>query len=152
VHSLPAFRDAIKLRRCLIPADGFYEWKRTGVGKQPYCFEVNDGDLFAFAGLWDRWRDADGQWIRSFSVLTTTANSLTCAVHDRMPVILNKNDYDRWLDPRMTKVEAVSELLKPFDGRLMRSFPVSARINYVANDDEACSTPVEFSEPQPGLF
>jgi putative SOS response-associated peptidase YedK len=152
VHSLPSFRDAIKLRRCLIPADGFYEWKRTGVGKQPYCFEVNDGDLFAFAGLWDRWRDAGGQWIRSFSVLTTTANSLTCAVHDRMPVILNKNDYDRWLDPGMTKVEAVSELLTPFDGRLMRSFPVSPRINQVANDDEACSVPVEFSEPQPGLF
>jgi putative SOS response-associated peptidase YedK len=152
VHSLPSFRDAIKLRRCLIPADGFYEWKRTGVGKQPYCFEVNDGDLFAFAGLWDRWRDAGGQWIRSFSVLTTTANSLTSAVHDRMPVILNKNDYDRWLDPGMTKVEAVSELLTPFDGRLMRSFPVSPRINQVANDDEACSVPVEFSEPQPGLF
>src|SRR5215472_5405693 len=67
---LPAFRDALELRRCLIPADGFYEWKRTAIGKQPYCFDVNEQELFAFAGLWDRWRAQDGQWIRSFSILT----------------------------------------------------------------------------------
>ena len=68
----PAFREALNLRRCLIPADGFYEWQRAGKAKQPYCFEVNDGELFAFAGLWDRWKDARGQWIKSCSILTTT--------------------------------------------------------------------------------
>jgi putative SOS response-associated peptidase YedK len=76
----PAFRDPMKFRRCLVPADGFYEWARTGTAKQPYCFEVNDGELFAFAGLWDRWRDPSGQWIKSCSILTTTPNAVTSAV------------------------------------------------------------------------
>src|ERR1039458_6546698 len=94
----PAFRDALKSRRCLIPADGFYEWARTGKGKQPYCFEVNDGQLFAFAGVWDRWRDASGNWIKTCSILTTTPNAVTSAVHDRMPAILGPDSYDLWLD------------------------------------------------------
>src|ERR1700758_862691 len=110
----PAFRDSMKFRRCLVPADGFYEWKRTGTAKQPFCFAVNEGELFAFAGLWDRWRDPSGQWIKSCSILTTTPNAVTSIVHDRMPVILQKDDYDLWLDPRMTDVEAISDLLKPF--------------------------------------
>lgn len=150
--SKPAFRGPLKLRRCLIPADGFYEWRRMGAGKQPFCFEVTDGELFAFAGLWDGWRDPNGQWIRSCSILTTTPNAITAIVHDRMPVILHRDDYDLWLDPRMTNVEAVSELLKPYEARFMRSFPVSSRINQVGNDDEACSAPIEIAETQPGLF
>src|SRR5262249_23951093 len=85
----PAFRDPLKLRRCLIPADRFYEWKRMGTAKQPYCFEVNKGELFAFAGIWDGWKDATGQWVKTFSILTTTPNALTASVHDRMPVILD---------------------------------------------------------------
>jgi putative SOS response-associated peptidase YedK len=97
----PAFRDALKSRRCLIPADGFYEWKRDGKTKQPYCFEVNDGELFAFAGLWDRWKDISGQWVKSCSILTTTPNAVTSVVHDRMPVILDRESYDMWLDPGM---------------------------------------------------
>ncbi len=101
----PAFRDPMKSRRCLIPADGFYEWQRTGKAKQPYCFEVNDGELFAFAGLWDRWKDPSGQWIKSCSILTTTPNAVTSAVHDRMPVILDRDSYDLWLDPGMTNVK-----------------------------------------------
>jgi putative SOS response-associated peptidase YedK len=148
----PAFHDPLKSRRCLVPADAFYEWRRTGVAKQPFCFEVNDGELFAFAGLWDRWRDPTGQWIRSCTILTTTPNAVTASVHDRMPVILDSHKYDLWLDPGMTNVEAVSDLLKPFDVRLMRSYAVSSRINHVANDDEACSTPVEVVEAQGRLF
>ena len=97
----PAFRDALKSRRCLIPADGFYEWKRDGKTKQPYCFEVNEGELFAFAGIWDRWRDPSGQWVKSCSILTTTPNAVTSAVHDRMPAILDPDAYDMWLDPGM---------------------------------------------------
>jgi putative SOS response-associated peptidase YedK len=147
-----AFRDALKSRRCLIPADGFYEWLRTGKAKQSYCFEVNEGELFAFAGIWDRWKDPTGQWVKSCSILTTTPNAVTSAVHDRMPVILNPDSYDLWLDPGMTNVGAASELLKPFDGRLMRCYPVSRRINSVANDDEECSVPVEVAEIQDRLF
>ena len=149
---LAAFRDAMRLRRCLIPTDGFYEWKRTATTKQPFCFEVNDGELFAFAGLWECWQDPRGQWIRSCSILTTTPNAVTSAVHDRMPVILRQEDYDPWLDPGMTNANATSSVLKPYDARFMRCYPVSSRINQVANDDEACAAPVEITEAQRGLF
>jgi putative SOS response-associated peptidase YedK len=114
----------------LIPADGFYEWARRANGKQPYCFEVNNGELFAFAGLWDGWRDSNGQWVKTCSILTTTPNAVTSAVHDRMPVILDPDSYDIWLDPGKQNVVAISELLKPYDARSMRSYPVSPRKEY----------------------
>jgi putative SOS response-associated peptidase YedK len=148
----PAFREAMKSRRCLIPADAFYEWARAGKTKQPYCFEVNEGKLFAFAGIWDRWKDAGGNWVKTCSILTTTPNAVTAAVHDRMPAILDPDSYELWLDPGMTNVAAASELLKPFDARLMRCYPVSTRVNHVANDDAACSAPVELAETQDRLF
>lgn len=148
----PAFSEALKHRRCLIPADGFYEWKRTGTSKQPFCFEVNDGALFAFAGLWERWKDANETWLKTCTILTTTPNAVTAAVHDRMPVILDASDYDLWLDPGMKNVEEVSALLKPYDALQMRCYPVSNRINHVANDDEDCSRPVALAEEQRGLF
>ena len=147
-----AFRDALKSRRCLIPADGFYEWKRNGKTRQPYCFEVDEGKLFAFAGIWDRWKDPSGQWVKSCSILTTTPNAAISPVHDRMPVILDPDSHDLWLDPGMRNAAATSELLKPYDGRLMRCFPVSARVNCVANDDEECCAPVELAEVQTRLF
>ncbi len=148
----PAFRDAMKYRRCLIPADGFYEWAKTAKGKQPYCFEVNDGELFAFAGLWDRWKNPSGVWVETCSILTTTPNAVTSAVHDRMPVILDPDGYDLWLDPGMRDAAAASELLKPYDARLMRCYPVSTRINSVANDEEECSAPVGVVLTQDRLF
>ena len=148
----PAFRDSLTSRRCLIPADGFYEWQRWGKVKQPFCFEVNDGGLFAFAGIWDRWKDPGGQWLKSCAILTTTPNAVTSAIHDRMPVILDPDSYDLWLDPGMTNVEAVSQTLKPFDARMMACYPVSTRINYAANDDAECSAPVELTQAQAGLF
>jgi putative SOS response-associated peptidase YedK len=151
-HTLPAFREAMKLRRCLVPADGFYEWQRRGSATQPFCFEVGDGGLFAFAGLWERWRDPSGQWVKSCTILTTTPNAVTSAVHDRMPVILDPDSYDLWLDPGMPNVAAISELLTPYDSRLMRCYPVSSRVNHVANDDEACSAPAESAQIQDGLF
>jgi putative SOS response-associated peptidase YedK len=150
--SKPAFRDAMKSRRCLIPADGFYESMRTGKAKQPYCFEVNEGELLAFAGIWDRWKGPSGDMIETCSILTTTPNAVTAPVHDRMPVILDSDNYELWLDPGMRKVAAVSDLLKPFDARLMRCYPVSTRINSVVNDDEECSRPVEVAVTQNRLF
>ena len=142
----PAFREPLKLRRCLIPADGFYEWARKGSSKQPYCFEVNEGELFAFAGIWDGWKDSNGKWVKTCSILTTTPNAVTSAVYDRMPVILDPAHYDLWLDPGMQNVAVISELLKPYDARSMRSYPVSTRLNHVANDDEECTRPVEIAQ------
>ena len=148
----PAFRDALKCRRCLIPADAFYEWKRIGKSKQPYCFEVNEGELFAFAGIWDRWKNASGNAVETCSILTTTPNAVTAVVHDRMPVILDLDSYDLWLDPGMKDVGLVSELLKPCDAKIMRSYPVSTRVNQVINDDEECSAPVEPVQTQNQLL
>jgi putative SOS response-associated peptidase YedK len=108
--------------------------------------------LFAFAGLWDGWKNGEGQWVKSCSILTTSPNAVTSAIHDRMPVILNPDSYDLWLDPGMTKVEAVSDLLRPCDARLMRCYSVSSRVNHVSNDDEECSRPVELAEIQNRLF
>lgn len=142
----PAFRDPLKFRRCLIPADAFYEWSRKGASKQPFCFEVNEGELFAFAGLWDGWKDGNGNWLRTCTILTTTPNSVTSAVHDRMPVILDPETYDLWLDPGMTNTQVITELLKPCDAQSMRCYPVSTRLNHVANDDAECSCRLELLE------
>jgi putative SOS response-associated peptidase YedK len=136
---LPAFRDSMKSRRCLIPADGFYEWKRNGKTKQPYCLEVNDGEVFAFAGLWERWKDPSGEWIKTCSILTATPNALAASIHDRMPVIFHPEDYELWLDPGMKDVATVKEMLKLYDARQMRCYPGSSRINNIANEDEECS-------------
>jgi len=152
VDTLPAFRDAFNLRRCLIPADGFYEWQRQGATKTPFCFEVNGGELFAFAGIWEGWKDPSGNWIRTCSILTTTPNAVTSAIHDRMPVILDPDSYDLWLDPGMRDVKTATGLLKPFDASRMRCFPVSSRVNQVANDDAECSRPVEATGMQTFLF
>jgi len=150
---MPAFRDAFKARRCIVPADGFYEWKRMGKKRQPFCFEVNDGELFAFAGLWERWKNPNGEWVKSFSILTTSPNAVTSSVHDRMPVILDRGDYDRWLDPAMMNVEAVADVLKPYPASMMRSYPVGPRVNNVTNDDAECSTPIELAPTvQSSLF
>ena len=151
-HIKPAFRDALKCRRCLIPADAFYEWKRIGKSKQPYCFEVNEGELFGFAGIWDRWKNASDNAVETCSILTTTPNAVTAGVHDRMPVILDIDSYDLWLDPGMKDVDLVSELLKPCSATIMRFYPVSARVNQVVNDDEECSTPVEPVQTQNQLL
>jgi putative SOS response-associated peptidase YedK len=134
------------------PRRGFYEWQRTGKTKQPYRLEVSEGALFAFAGVWDWWKDAKGAAVETCSILTTTSNPVTSAIHDRIPVILDPGDYDLWLDPGMRDVGATSDLLKPFDARQMRCYPVSTRINHVANDDEECTAPSELAEIQNRLF
>ncbi len=143
VTDLPAFRDALRSRRCLIPADGFYEWKKLGKARQPYCFSLNDHGLFAFAGLWDRWKSPDGRAIETCSILTTTANELVRDIHDRMPVILPPDNYDLWLDPGFTRREGWLDLLKPLPTSSMKKFAVSSRVNDVNNEDPECATPIE---------
>ena len=130
-----------------MPADGFYEWRKMGSVKQPYCFEVGDGDLFALAGLWDEWTSPDGEVIESCTILTTVPNSLVSEVHDRMPVIVPPDKYDLWLDPDITDFEAIREILKPFDPGLMRRYPVSTRLNNSRNDDAESAAPVTLDTP-----
>jgi putative SOS response-associated peptidase YedK len=135
VASKPAFRDALKKRRCLIPADGFYEWKKTKPAKTPFCFTMSDDSIFAFAGIWDRWNNPEGETVETCCIITTTPNALLADVHDRMPVILPDDAYDLWLDPGMEKTDAIVDVLKPFDPALMQRYEVSTRVNLVKNDD-----------------
>jgi putative SOS response-associated peptidase YedK len=131
-----AFREAMRKRRCLVPADGFYEWQKLSKKeKQPYNIGMADDSLFAFAGLWERWSDPAGTALNSFTILTTDANSLVSGIHDRMPVIVKPEDYDLWLDPGMTDPAGVADLLKPFDARLMKKYPVGTRVGNADNDD-----------------
>lgn len=111
-HAVPAFRDAMKYRRCLVPADGFYESRRSASGKQSYCFEVSDGALFAFAGLWEGWKNPSGQWIKTCTILTTTPNAVTAGIPDRMPAILDPRDYDPWLDPGLKDTAAIAQAIR----------------------------------------
>jgi putative SOS response-associated peptidase YedK len=133
VMEKPSFREAFKKRRCIIPADGFYEWQRTGGRKQPYFFRMQDEHPFGFAGLWERWKGADDQVINSCTILTTEANEILQSVHDRMPVILHPDNYELWLDVDMRKLDLVRELLRPFPASEMMAYPVSASINSPLN-------------------
>jgi putative SOS response-associated peptidase YedK len=153
VTTTPAFRQSILTKRCLIPADGFYEWQKMGSVKQPYCFEVCEGDVFAFAGLWDQWKSPEGQIIESCTILTTTPNSLVADMHDRMPVIVPPDKYDVWLDPDVNAFDAIRDILKPYDASLMRRYPVSRKLNNSQNDDSDSALPVTLDVPtQERLF
>src|SRR3989475_9953702 len=113
VAELPTFRTAFRKRRCLIPSDGFYEWKQEGGRKQPVYICKTDGETFAFAGLWERWVGEEDEFIESCTILTTEPNELLAQVHNRMPVILDAKDYDLWLDPEVQQAERLKPLLQP---------------------------------------
>lgn len=151
VTATPAFRESIRTKRCLIPADGFYEWRKMGSVKQPYCFEVGQGDVFALAGLWDEWRAPDGELIESCTILTTTPNELVADLHNRMPVIVTPDKYDLWLDPDVTDFELIRDVLKPYDAASMRRFPVSRKLNNSKIDDAESAVPItlEVAEQEP---
>jgi putative SOS response-associated peptidase YedK len=136
----PAFRSAFRHRRCLVLADGFFEWKRLGGRKQPYYFRMHDGRPFALAGLWEHW-EGDSQGIDSCTVLTTDSNDLLRPVHDRMPVILEAKDYDLWLDPAVHDPEVLRPVLRPYPSEAMTAYPVSALVNNPRNDKPQCVEP-----------
>jgi putative SOS response-associated peptidase YedK len=149
----PAFRDAMSRRRCLVPADSFYEWQKVGPKeKQPYSFGLIDDGVFGFAGLWERWRDPANEIVETCTILTTKSNSLVADVHDRMPVILKPADYELWLDPGVTNAALVADCLKPFEARLMKKYPVSSRVNHSANDDEECAREISVAKAPQTLF
>ncbi len=137
VSEKPSFRAAFRHRRCLVVADGFYEWQRLERKKQPFYFRLQDGQPFGFAGLWERWEAADGEVIESCTILTTAANELVRPIHDRMPVILDRKDYDLWLDP-MVQVEPLQQLLRPYQSEAMTSYPVSPQVNKAENNSPEC--------------
>jgi putative SOS response-associated peptidase YedK len=127
------FRQAMGRRRCLVPADGFYEWRGKTPPKQPYFIHMKDDEPFAFAGLWERWKPAeDAEPVDTFTILTTDANDLMRPIHNRMPVILNAADYQRWLD-RELPAQAVADLLKPYPSELMTARTVSTKVNNARN-------------------
>lgn len=144
VADKPAYRSSFRKQRCLIPTDGFYEWKKEGKLKQPYHIRRKDRRPFAFAGLWSRWRPKQGgaEPLDTFTILTTDSNELIRPLHDRMPVILDSASFDLWLDPAVDDRERLLELLVPYDGSVMETVPVSRTVNSPAYDGPDCVAPL----------
>jgi putative SOS response-associated peptidase YedK len=143
-----SYKHAIRRRRCLIPADGFYEWKHIPrlKTKQPMYIRMKEGKPFAFAGLWEIWNSPDGSEIRSATVITTSPNSIVEPIHNRMPVILKREDYQRWLDPKEQSPEQVQELtalLQAYPASEMEAYPVSNQVNSARNESSDLINPIE---------
>jgi putative SOS response-associated peptidase YedK len=146
VAEKPSFRAAMRRRRCLLPADGFYEWKREGRGKQPYYIRLRSQEPFAFAGLWETWMSPDGSELESCTLITTEPNELMATLHDRMPVILAPEDYEQWLgtgkDADAREIDQLRHLIRPFDAKLMEAYPVSQKVNNPQHEGPANITPL----------
>lgn len=136
----PMFRGALRQRRCLVPADGFFEWRKVGGKKIPYYFQVEGGAPFAIAALWEGW-EGQGKRLETVTLLTTEPNSLVGAIHDRMPVVIAPGDYDRWLDSALTDPAAIADLFAAFPADRMAARPVGTRVNSPAADDPSCLEP-----------
>ena len=149
--SPPRRHSAIKTNRCLVPADAFYEWQKIGGVKQPFAFEVGDKELFAFAGLWDEWKDPQGRLVKSCTILTTEANSLVAEMHDRMPVIVPREAYEAWLNPE-SLLQEVLALLKPYESSAMHKYPVSTTLNNSQNEGSEVAAKIETEVPPQGTL
>ncbi|MFC2030868.1 SOS response-associated peptidase [Chloroflexota bacterium] len=143
VAEKPAFRTAFRRRRCLVLADGFYEWQKQNGSKLPHYVRMKTGGPFAIAGLWERWEGQDAEVIQSCTLLTTEPNDLIGPIHNRMPVILRPEDYDLWLDREVDQPEVLQPLLHHFAAELMDAYPVSRLVNSPRNDDPQCIEPLE---------
>jgi len=144
ITSSAVFRGPFKGRRCLVPASGFYEWRQTGQDKQPYYIRLQSGELFAFAGLYDIWRDADGQELYTYTIITTTPNDLVAPIHNRMPAILRSDDEDVWLDKETDPARLLS-LLAPYPAGEMEAYQVSRAVNNPANEGAKLMQPAATS-------
>ena len=142
IESKPAFRDAFQRRRCLVPADNFYEWKKTATGKQPYALALADRGIMAIAGVWENWHAPGGEWVRSFAIITATPNELCGEIHNRMPVILKPETWPAWLGEQPADVPELRSLLAPYPAGEMICWPVSARVGNVRNNDATLIEPL----------
>ncbi len=142
-HERPAFRAAFRRRRCLVPADGYYEWQKAATHKQPFYIRVDGGKPFAMAGLWEHWEDDGGNALETYTVLTTDANEATRHLHDRMPVILDKTQYARWLDPHYQEVTSLRKMLRPFPSERVDYYPVSTYVNSPQHEGPQCIKPIQ---------
>lgn len=145
----PAFRDAVRARRCLVLADGFYEWRAEGGRKQPYHVRPRSEGPIAFAGLWERLQRPGEEAVESCAIVTTDANELLRPIHDRMPVILAPDARERWLDPAVDAYEELEDALRPPPSESLAAYPVSPRVNRVENDDPSCIEPIGEPEATP---
>ena len=145
ITSKPVFREAFQNRRCLLPASGFYEWKKLADGKrkQPMFIHMADGSPFGLAGVWEQWQEPGGNVIASCAVLTTNANEFMQPIHDRMPVIIAQTDYDRWLEPAGDESDRLQELLRPCPSEAMAAHAVSPRVNNPRFDKSECMAPTQ---------
>jgi putative SOS response-associated peptidase YedK len=148
----PAFRSAFRARRCLVPADGFYEWAKREGGKQPYHIRLRDGAPFGIAALWESWHDPAGGELESCTLLTTEASPSLRDIHPRMPVILDASDHAEWLAPEVRDPELLQPLLQPFPDAALAFHPVSNRVNSARIDDPACMAPAPEAARQDSLF
>ena len=149
VFKQPAFARPVLEQRCVVPADGFIEWKKLGKIRQPYHLRMADGSVFAMAGLWQRWRSPEGQVVQTCTILTTMANEVVAPLHDRMPVILPKAQVERWLNPDLKSADDLRSALVPFPAESMVAVPISRRVNDVGHDDPDCLQEVEPPAPPP---
>jgi len=140
-----AFKSAVSSRRCIVPADGFYEWKKTPQGKQAYYIKTKDQEIFSMAGLWEKWQSPDGVEIQSFTVITQASNSLMEDIHDRMPAILTNAQEELWLSDNLNPQQLIS-IIQPYPSELMEAIPVSDKVNNVRNNDHSLIEEVNVDE------
>jgi len=143
VFDKPAFRTAVRRRRCLIPADGFYEWGAIGSVRQPYFISLKDGRPFAMGGIWEHWESPDGDVIESCAILTVEANELMSSFHHRMPVIIDRDEFDRWLDPAVIDRSGIEDLLAQYPSERMICHPVSRLVDNPRHDQPSLIEPAE---------
>jgi len=149
VFKSPLFRDLILRQRCIVPLSGFYEWQRTGKTKRPFKIYLQDEPIMSVAGIWDTWRPGRSDERRSFSILTTSANEFMREIHDRMPVILDRDDEEEWLDPRVHEPDAIRALLRPCPSAWLKAAELSTLVNSSKNDSPALLEPVDSSSAGP---
>jgi putative SOS response-associated peptidase YedK len=142
IEKRPAFSKAFERRRCLVPVDNFYEWKKTAVGKQPYALALADRGIMALAGLWENWRSLADEWVRTFTIVTTTPNELCAEIHNRMPVILKPEAWPAWLGEQPAGEATLKSLLAPYAADGMIAWPVSLRVGNVKNNDPSLIEPI----------
>ena len=140
-HEKPSFKQAFRSRRCIIPATGFYEWEKVGKDKVPHYIHLHDREVMSLAGLWERWKSPGGKELETCTILTTAANSLVKHLHDRMPVILHREEFDLWLNRDIDDVNRLTELFHPYPSDRLQEYVVSKEVNSPSNDYPECIIP-----------